>query len=357
MLRQREPQQIRASAIAMGIKKARSGCLDCLDSYLNLARQYGATHKEIQQALTQIVQSDATTGTTLLQQRRHLLKWAAYATVLPLAYQFLAHTQSAAAHEATPPKTQKPHDDDLLWGTDSNTLSNDIMPQDFYIGRLGYGAQPNGNAQFFNVTAAQQAGKDRTFGYWGIVGPKLKPGGISDYNWGVKQAGCAWNSWHNGSHASYLGGLTIFGDLEPGFGGWQNGNYKANQAVLAGFLDQMHHLAPKSSVFPGLYISPLYWRSLIGEQYCPKTPFVLWLTGCHTCASSITSPGDSSGNTPDTIQTNLDAGVANVTIGGQRPVVWQYWISSCGAGDYNVMLQNSTILKPVAGDTNFVPCP
>ena len=72
MLRQRTSEQIRTDAIRMGVKKAEDGCLSCMHSYFNLARQNGATQEEIEQALDKMT---ATGDKGLL--RRDLLKMVA----------------------------------------------------------------------------------------------------------------------------------------------------------------------------------------------------------------------------------------------------------------------------------------
>jgi hypothetical protein len=45
-----------------------------------------------------------------------------------------------------------------------------------------------------------------------------------------------------------------------------------------------------------------------------------------------------------------------VSLGGRKPVVWQYWISGCGCGDYNVMTQNATSLFPITSRTVYRGC-
>lgn len=242
------------------------------------------------------------------------------------------------------------------WGTDSSTQSCCEMPQDFYIGRMGYGGQSVGDAYFFNTDAANAAGQQYTYGYWGVVGPESAPVGWSPVQWGQQQANNAWNARSEGPHASYIGGLTIFADVEPGFGGWSFGNFAANQGVLNGFLTQLFNITPHE-VWPGLYISPYYWSNLMGQGFRPGTDFVLWLTGCDTCGADLCNPCDFSCNTLTSVSQRLTASILNVTLGGRRPVLWQYWIGGCQCGDYNVITQHAASLVPVNGNVTYnAPC-
>lgn len=336
LLRPRASEQIRVDAIEMGLQKVKHGCLPCADNYFELAKQHGATEEEIRHALERATK---TTSTGL--SRRELLKIAA-ATGLALGTAGL-HTGSAQALST-------------WWGTDSNTQTCCGMPQHFYIGRMGYGSEPVGDPRFFNTTAAQRAGLNHTYGYWGVVGPTIRPSGKSPYAWGQQQADHAWNARHNGPNASHLGGLTVFGDVEPGFGGWSFGNYGPNQATINGFLAELFAITPHY-VWPGLYISPYYWTQLLGQGFRPTTAFVLWVTGCDTCGRDICGPCVSSCNTLTTVQRRLSTTVVKVGLGGMRPVLWQYWLGGCGCGDFNVATQDATSFRPATGGAiYFSPC-
>lgn len=341
MQRQRDPQLIRTDAIKMGIKKAQQDCIECAAEYFKLAKQYGATPTELQQAVDRLFYRPENNKFA----RRDLLKLVAAAgTVgaLALIEDFTQQTQQALAEHALYIPT--------WWGTDSNTQSGYGIPQNFYIGRMGYSTQPKGDGYFFNINAAHQAGHACTYGYWVIAGPGSKPDNLSAYSWGQKQASCAWNARHTGPHSANIGGQTIFADIEPGGGGWQNGNYKPNQEVLEGFLQECFELT-QSKISPGLYISPHIWTDLFGHNFQPSLNFVLWLTGFQTCIKSICPPCNTKCNTLIGVRAQLASEVANLTVGGQRPVVWQYWIGSCGCGDYNVMMQNATALVPAQGNS------
>jgi hypothetical protein len=335
MQRQRDPQLIRVDAIKMGIKKAQQGCIECATKYFKLAKQLGATPAAICQTIDEsYFQADEKTST-----RRDLLKLAAAAGITGVSViEFAEQAQQALAKQTLPRPT--------WWGTDSNTQSGYGIPQNFYIGRMGYGTQPKGDGYFFNINAARAASYYRTYGYWVLMGPSSKPDNLSAFSWGQQQAFCAFNARHTGPHAANIGGLTIFADIEPGCGGWQNGNYKPNQDVLEGFLQESFALT-QSKIWPGVYVSPRIWTSFFGQNFRPSLDFVLWLTGFQTCVASICPPCNTKCNTLIGVRAHLASGVANVIVGGQKPVVWQYWISSCGCGDYNVMLQDATALVPV----------
>lgn len=336
-LRARSADKVRADALKMSVRKAERGCFSCAEQYLEVARQNGATEEEIQQTKTAIMQlSEQKSG------RRKLLKYAAAGTAVVtaggLAFGSLKVFSSQAQITAR-------------WGTDSGTQVCCQMPQHFYVGRMGYGGEPLGDAYFFNIQAAKAAGHDRTYGYWGVVGPDYRPAGVSPLAWGQQQANHAWNAWNHGPNAQYIGGLTVFGDVEAGFGGWTPGNLLMNQAVLNGYLSQLFTITPHY-VWPGLYISPYDWRRYFGQNYHPSTDYVLWLCGSDTCGSDLCSPC-SPCSTLTTVQRRLNASVSNVSLGGRRPVMWQYWISDCGCGDYNVMSQNATSLRPANGGSNY----
>ena len=97
---------------------------------------------------------------------------------------------------------------------------------------------------------ANKVGLLNTFGYWGLQGPASGPGqGYSDPNsWGAAQAHAAWNAWSGAFvGADYVGGLTVFADIESGFGGWSS-NTANNQQTLNGFLLTLYEITP-SGVF------------------------------------------------------------------------------------------------------------
>lgn len=340
MLQQRNPDKVHADAIKVGMQKARSGCASCADGYFELAKQYGATEEEIRQEL------EAATKTTKKGlSRRELIKLMASGGLALSAIGLISKDAQAIS---------------TWWGTDSNSQTCCQMPQNFYIGRMGYGNEPNGDGYFFNTHAATAAGFSNTFGYWGVVGPNdSRRGNLSPYAWGSKQADLAWNAWYNSPNAGFIEGYTVFGDIEANFGGWSNGNYSPNQDVLNGFCTELYNITPSNpAVWPGIYISPNSWSSYFGTSFRTTNSFVLWLTGCDTCGSDICGPCDSSCNTITTVQNRLSATIVNIGLGTMKPVLWQYWIDpECGScGDFNVATQNTNSFQVVTGGSTYSHC-
>lgn len=54
MFRQRDPIRIREDALHMAMKKAQISCRSCATSYLELARQHGATEEQIRFAINKV---------------------------------------------------------------------------------------------------------------------------------------------------------------------------------------------------------------------------------------------------------------------------------------------------------------
>lgn len=338
MPRERSSKQVRVDAIKMGVRKAQSGCLECMEGYFELAKQYGATDNEIQLALEK---ATGTMGKGL--SRREVIKIAVASSLALATVGMLTNTAQAYSY---------------YWGTDSNSGNCCSMPYNLYIGRMGYGNEQNGDPSFFNRSAAQQAGFDNTYGFWGIQGPGLAPSGMSPYAWGQRQATNAHNAWLAGPNASYIGGYTVFGDVEPEMGGWTvNGNYSNQQQLINGFLYQLYSLMPGNPA-PGLYISSSNWKSLLGTGFVPNLSFVLWLAGC---ACSVCGPC-SSCNTLTSVENYWQSTIQYVAMGNMAPALWQYWIDNgtgkapCyTCGDFNVAVQNpgGRSFSPVNAVTTF----
>jgi len=323
MLQQRESERIRQDAIQMAMKKADAGCLPCVKGYLELARQHGATEEEFRLAIAHASQIPGK-GVS----RRNLLKLAfGVAAGLTLSLpELLAGTARA---------------DSSFWGTDTNTATCCGLPQNMYLGHLGAGTA-TGDTSNFNTSAAQAAGNSSTYAYWDVEGPD-QASGTDPYSWGHQQGQIAANEWTNNPNANYVGGTTIFADIEQMNPGWSSDQSK-NQAVFQGFLDSIQN----SSLTPGVYISPNTWQVFFGSGYAPNQNFVLWITGCQTCAVSC-RPCDSCTDTPSQVQ-NLLPTVSQIYLGGSGAVVWQYWIGSCACGDFDVAIQDpSGGFTPVAG--------
>lgn len=337
MLKQRTPEQIRLEAVKMGLKKAQNGCPECAEKYFELAKQHGATEQEIQAAL-ELVTGMGKKGLN----RRELIKYAvagagglAITTTVILSLEKLRPAQASSS---------------AFFGLDSNTTICCGMPLHFYIGRIGYGVYPDTYYYAFNTAMAQKAGHTNTFGYWGVQGPNSNTGYGTAYQWGVAQAKAAWAAW-NGTFigSSYVGGYTVFGDVEAGFGGWGT-NVAQNQAVISGFLSELFTITPPK-VWPGLYVSPSFWNEFLGgNHFVPATSFVLWITGAYECAvcgpcneGCATTPADAEGYYLNHVRT--------ITVGGQQAILWQYWLTNpgcdnSGCGDWNISSQLTRSLLP-----------
>jgi hypothetical protein len=336
MLKQRTPEQIRWDAIRMGLKKAQNGCPACAEKYFDLARLYGASEQEILAVL-----EEATGMHKRGLKRRELIKYlvAGAGGVLVTATAILSLTRSGPALASS-----------SYFGIDSNTSVCCSMPLHFYIGRMGYGVYPDTYYYAFNTAMARQVGNTHTFGYWGVQGPALNTGYSTPYRWGVAQAQAAWTAWNSSFiGASYVGGYTVFGDVEEGFGGWGS-NTGQNQAVINGFLDELFAITPHE-VWPGLYVSPGFWnRYLGGNHFVPATPFVLWICGVYECA--VCGPCDPScSSTPGDAANYFYNRVRAITVGGQNAVLWQYWLTNpgcdnSGCGDWSISSQLARSLRP-----------
>jgi len=322
----------------MVIRKAKSGCHSCAQRYFELAKQHGVTEEEISRTIEATV-APSETGIS----RRQLLKLATAVV-------------AGVALGSSELLVQRAEASSFYWGTDSNSATCLEVPQNFYIGRFGYGI--TGSTYFFNTQAAQTAGKNSTYLFWGLEGPGLAPSDITAYQWGWQQASTALNQWSNNPNAPLVGGYTLFADIESGFGGWAVGNteYSSNQQVVEGFLDRIAMASTQTTPFhPGIYITPLDWRGYLGTAFRPSTSFVLWISGCYSCNRSICTPCD---DTCWTTLTNVAALLPTVTstiLGGSQAVLWQYWLDPpCGCGDFDVAIQNPALgFTPVSSSTTY----
>lgn len=319
----------------MGIKKARQGCTACAEKYFDLAGLYGTSEQEILAALR-----EATGVRKPGLKRRELIKYAVAGAggLITTAAALFALTRSGPAQASS-----------SYFGIDSNTTICCQMPLHFYAGRMGYGVYPDTFYYAFNTAMARLAGYNNTFGYWGVQGPASNPGS-TPYRWGVAQAQAAWNARDRSFiGASYVGGYTVFGDVEEGFGGWSS-QIAANQAVISGFLNELFAITP-SAVWPGLYVSPGFWnRYLGGNRFVPVTPFVLWICGVYACA--VCGPCDPScSSTPADAAHSFSTRVQTIAVGGQNAVLWQYWLTNpgcdnSGCGDWSISSQLARSLRP-----------
>jgi hypothetical protein len=319
----------------MGSKKARKGCALCAEKYFDLARLYGASEQEILAATR-----EATPTHQPGLERRKLIKYAVAGAggLVTVATAIVSLSRSGPVQASS-----------AYFGIDSNTTICCQMPLHFYVGRMGYGVYPDTFYYAFNTAMARQAGHSHTFGYWGVQGPAANVRYSTPYRWGVAQAQAAWDAWNRSFiGAGYVGGYTIFGDVEEGFGGW-GGQIAQNQAVISGFLDELFALTPHA-VWPGLYVSPGFWNRYFGNRFVAVTPFVLWICGVSAC--SVCGPcNPSCTSTPTDATDAFHTHVQTITVGGQHAVLWQYWLTNpgcdtSGCGDWSISSQLARSLLP-----------
>src|SRR5947209_11082306 len=200
MLRPRNAEQIRTDALKTAIRKAKMGCYSCAQGYFQLAKKHGVTEEEISRTIITAIDS----GESGIDRRRLLQLAAALVAGATLdVSEFLPRRDETSGY---------------YWGTDSTTASMMGIPQNFYIGRFGYGT--SGSTYFFNTRAAHMAGKSGTYMYWGLEGPESAPSDITPYRWGRQQASAALDQRYHNPNAVFVGGYTIFAYIESGFGGW-----------------------------------------------------------------------------------------------------------------------------------------
>ncbi|HEX9067852.1 MAG TPA: carboxymuconolactone decarboxylase family protein [Ktedonobacterales bacterium] len=312
----RNPDEIRERALEQAAKKYQEGCDGCVTSYLELARQHGATEQQIEQALARAAMS-----------RRKLLRFAGAAVAAGIAGTVLSPVGASAA------PFFKHEDQDVgpvpgFFGTDSCTSLKAAtaagMPLNFYIGELG---GTHNSLDCFDIDSAQRVGPAFTHSYWGVCGPTYANGDPSQY--GDQQAGLAVDAWNR---SLYAGARTIFADVEAGFGGWGTGATPAQNAAL---LDAWLKRITAEGFIPGVYINNSNKRDWFPTGYVAATPFVYWVAGGKK-AGSMCAPCQSH---CDTLRPTFSAWMSttqNETFGGMAAALWQYWLSELGcAGDFN----------------------
>jgi hypothetical protein len=246
------------------------------------------------------------------------------------------------------------------FGTDSNTAPGiGGMPQQFYLGRLGYGTTIDGT--YFNSTAARATPSGAVSGYWGVEGPFAAPSGMAAYDWGHLQGQTAVRAWNQNP---YCCGANVFADLESGFGGWfdpQGAPHQdLNASVLNGWLDAVVSTpavlceGSTTRLTPGVYFNMSDSGSWFSGAYMPSQPFVYWGVGniqgvcACSCATANCAPCDPSCDTLSAVEERWQAAVVRQCFAGQRIVIWQFWISSCGcSGNFD--------FSPQSGNPRFLP--
>jgi hypothetical protein len=192
----------------------------------------------------------------------------------------------------------------FYYGCDSNTGCF-VCGSQFYIGKMGEGV---GGGSIWNSSAAANA--TYSYGYWGLHGPLSDPnynGTTSEaFAWGQTQGNAAIAAWKN-LKAKYPNlGLTVFVDIETGFGGWASSGSPLNQQVYQGFLFAIQYST--LGLIPGVYSSINEWSQIMGSSYSASPAQVewaaSWLSSCNTCPTSFP--------------------VSSVSFGGLNATIWQY---------------------------------
>lgn len=338
-IHRRDSAEIRTLALETAVKKYAEGCVSCAQSYLDLAREHGASPRELAEAAER-----ATRARPAGLNRRGLFRVAATAVVAGVAGNFLfgAHGAHAAPrqvdHEPGEGGDTTAAPTPGFFGVDSFTSPARAtvagMPLQFYIGELG--ATQYGIGAFDKNTAAQVT-PALTHGYWGVCGPNAMPTGASGVSdpgvWGQQQALLAIQAWNSNP---VVGGRTLFADIEAGFGGWGAPATQADHvALLNGFLQTI----ALAGFIPGVYLNRSERDLYFPTDYVAPVPFVYWFAG-GKFAGTMAGPCQPG----DTLQPTYSAwntAVQSETFGGMQAVLWQYWLSGMGCGgDYNYSPQS-----------------
>jgi hypothetical protein len=242
------------------------------------------------------------------------------------------------------------------FGTDGNTVYYDgyNMPQNFYIGRTGYGEVFD--SLVFNTDAAIAAGYYYTHSYWLLYGPNnTYRGSRTYYQWGKDQGIKAASAWYDHPLSSYFYGKTFFADIERisgGWDGWDDSNRTNNREVLRGWLDGVATYTRNGynpGFVPGIYTRPDLWTTWFGTDYTTTRSATLWLAGCNAC-SSICSPCSSSCLTTKQDADNRFDTVKETIFGKNKTVIWQYWVDGCDSG-----CQEDFLISVQSGNSQFSP--
>lgn len=257
----------------------------------------------------------------------------ALATVFMLTPTSTAHAAAYMASDSGFPGS---------FGVDScTTLTSataEMMPTQFYVAELGAGA--------YSLDCVQQdvmgyVGQDYVHGYWGLSGPN---GAADPYALGKQQAEAALNAWQN---TPGVAGITIFADVEYGFGGWTRqptpDQQKQNEQLLNGFLTTI----AQAQFVPGVYINNNNKAAWFPNDYISQVPFVYWVAG-GPLSGTMPAPCDPSGFTLPPVVHGWQSTVSQATFAGQKAELWQYWLSDFGcSGDF--------VYTPQTGYHAFLP--
>ena len=222
-----------------------------------------------------------------------------------------------------------------FFGVDSCTTlaaaTAEAMPTQYYVAELGAGA--------YSLDCVQQdvmgyVGQDYVHGYWGLSGPASST--ADPYAYGQQQAQAAINAWQN---TPGVAGITIFADVEFGFGGWTHqptsDQQQQNVKILNGFLTTL----AQAQFVPGVYINNNDKTTWFPADYVSPVPFVYWVAG-GPLSGTMPAPCDPVGFTLPPVAQGWESTVAQTTFAGQKAELWQYWLSGSGcSGDFNYTLQ------------------
>ncbi|MBF6589394.1 MAG: hypothetical protein IVW57_02545 [Ktedonobacterales bacterium] len=326
IIRHRDSVEIREQALRSAVQKHDTGCPQCAEGYVRLARQHGATAGDFERAGV---------------GRRGFLKMAAAALAAGVAVDLLLPARRARAAQA-----QVTTGITGYFGVDSCTTPEDGaiagMPLQFYIGELG---ATNFGLACFNTATAQYVGLNFAHGYWGLSGPGMMgSAGVTDLaTYGKMQAQQAIAAW-NVNHS--VAGKTIFADIEYGFGGWGDNATPEQQATL---LDAFMVTLAQEGFVPGVYISDSAKVAWFPPTYIAAVPFVYWVAG-GPYAGTMCGPCTNGCDTLGPVQGYWQQAVSQAVFAGQSAIIWQYWLSGFGcSGDFNY--------SPQTGQSNFTPGP
>lgn len=220
------------------------------------------------------------------------------------------------------------------FGVDSCTTlaaaTAELMPTQFYVAELGAGA--------YSLNCVQQdtmnyVGQDFVHGYWGLSGPE---GATDAYAYGAQQAQDAITAWHN---TPGIAGITIFADVEFGFGGWAQQPTADQQAQNVQLLNGFLTTIAQAQFVPGVYINDNDKTTWFPADYVSQVPFVYWIAG-GPLSGTMPAPCDPVGLTLPPVVQGWQVSVQNETFAGQKAEMWQYWLSGSGcSGDFNYTLQ------------------
>src|SRR5262245_59420363 len=318
-IRRRNSEDIRQRALETAARKQREGCESCAVSYLDLAREHGATEAEVARAM------ESATGPSGGLGRRRLLQFTASALAAGAAGALLLPGRASARSSITPYAFDS-HASSVpgFFGVDSCTSPErgrvSGMPLEYYVGELG---ATKHNAACFDENTAAFVTPAFTHGYWGVCGPNY--GGSDPAGYGRQQADAAIWAWNSNVN---LGGRTIFADVESGFGGWgAPASKNDNAALVSAFVSRI----AEEGFIPGVYINNSDKANWFPPDFKPSVPFVYWVAGgklagtmCAPCKAGC----DTLGPTADAWKTYAQ----HLTFGGMASVVGQSWLSDMGCG-------------------------